>query len=155
TYADNGLYTVTVKVTDKDNGAGQATFKVDVANVPPTASLGNNGPVDEGSAATISFSAQSDPSSADTAAGFHYSYDCTAGGSNLASSYATAGTSASSPCTFDDNGVYTVYGRIFDRNNGFSTYTTSVTVNNVPPTASLGNTGPVDEGSPATISFSA
>src|SRR5205823_14261811 len=34
TYADNGAtpYTVTVKVTDKDGGSGQATFKVTVAN---------------------------------------------------------------------------------------------------------------------------
>src|SRR5207245_2800214 len=38
TYANNGAtpYTVTVKVTDKDGGAGKATFKVSVSNVPPT-----------------------------------------------------------------------------------------------------------------------
>src|SRR5205807_9254194 len=37
TYADNGSvpYTVTVKVTDKDGGVGQATFKVTVANANP------------------------------------------------------------------------------------------------------------------------
>src|SRR5207247_7911524 len=37
TYDDNGSYTVTVKVTDKDAGSDSKTFKVDVANVPPTA----------------------------------------------------------------------------------------------------------------------
>jgi hypothetical protein len=36
TYKDNGFYTVTVKVTDKDGGSGQATFKVSVSNVAPT-----------------------------------------------------------------------------------------------------------------------
>src|SRR5205085_7661808 len=36
TYADNGVYTVTVKVTDHDGGYGSATFKVTVANVAPT-----------------------------------------------------------------------------------------------------------------------
>src|SRR5205807_1826287 len=36
TYADNGVYTVTVKVTDKDGGFGQATFKGTVSNVNPT-----------------------------------------------------------------------------------------------------------------------
>src|SRR5207245_1239754 len=39
TYADNngtGTYTVTVKVTDKDGGFGQATFTATVANVAPT-----------------------------------------------------------------------------------------------------------------------
>src|SRR5207248_3238643 len=76
TYDDNGSFTVSVKVTDKDNGSDTKTFKVTVANVPPTATLGNNGPVDEGSPAAISFSAQHDPSSADTSAGFHYAYAC-------------------------------------------------------------------------------
>src|SRR5207248_6569864 len=51
TYDDNGTYTVLVKVTDKDGASGDASFKVTVANVPPTATLGNNGPVDEGSPA--------------------------------------------------------------------------------------------------------
>jgi hypothetical protein len=37
-YGDNGTYTVTVKVTDKDNGFGSATFSVSVDNVAPTAS---------------------------------------------------------------------------------------------------------------------
>jgi PKD repeat protein len=34
-YADNGIYTVTVTVTDKDGGSGSKTFKVAVANVAP------------------------------------------------------------------------------------------------------------------------
>src|SRR2546421_12446065 len=64
TYDDNGSYTVSVKVTDKDGGSDTKTFKVTVANVPPTADLGNNGPVNEGSPATISFSGQQDRKSA-------------------------------------------------------------------------------------------
>jgi hypothetical protein len=35
-YADNGVYTVTVTVTDKDNGAGSASMTVTVENVAPT-----------------------------------------------------------------------------------------------------------------------
>src|SRR5205823_14541607 len=57
TYDDNGTYTVLVKVTDKDGASGDASFKVTVANVPPTATPGNDGPVDEGSAAAIAFAA--------------------------------------------------------------------------------------------------
>src|SRR2546423_14942927 len=79
TYDDNGSYTVTVKVTDKDGDSGSAQFSVDVANVAPTATLSNGGPIFEGSSATISFSGQSDPSSTDTAAGFHYAFDCHGG----------------------------------------------------------------------------
>src|SRR2546426_1123569 len=58
TYDDNTTppatgYTVTVKVTDKDGGTDSKTFKVTVANVAPTATLSNNGPVNEGSPAKI------------------------------------------------------------------------------------------------------
>jgi len=35
-YADNGTYTVTVKVIDKDSGFDSKTFKIAVANVAPT-----------------------------------------------------------------------------------------------------------------------
>jgi VCBS repeat-containing protein len=134
-YDDNvgSPFTVTVIVTDDDGGVGTDTLTVTVTNVAPTASLANNGPVAEGSSATISFSAQSDPSGADTTAGFHYAYDCN-GGSLALATYATSGTSASAGCTFDDNGAYLVRARIIDKDDGFSEYTTSVTVTNVAPT---------------------
>src|SRR5439155_26838 len=146
-------YTVTVKVTDKDGAFDSKTFKVTVSNVAPTATLSNNGPVNEGSPATISFSAPSDPSSADTSAGFHYAFDC-AGGA-LSAAYATAGMSASTMCTYPDNGSYPVRARILDKDGGYTDYSTVVTVLNVAPTATLSNNGPVNEASPATISFSA
>lgn len=38
-YGDNGVFTVTVTVTDKDGGTGQAQFDVTVANVDPTAAI--------------------------------------------------------------------------------------------------------------------
>src|SRR5439155_614370 len=90
TYDDNGTYTVTVTVTDKDGGSGDTSFQVTVANVAPTAALGNDGPVNEGSLATVSFSSQHDPSSADTAAGFHYAYACD-NGSLGSATYAGSG----------------------------------------------------------------
>src|SRR5207302_537146 len=149
TYADSGSYTVTVKVTDKDAGAGQATFSVTVANVAPTATLSNNGPVNEGSPATISFSDQSDPSSVDTAAGFHYAYDCGDG-----SGYGAFSGSSSTSCPTTDSGSRTVKAKIKDKDGGTTEYTASVTVNNVAPTATLSNDGPIFEGGTATISFS-
>src|SRR2546427_10983585 len=97
--------------------------------------LANNGPVNEASPATISFSGPFDPSSVDTAAGFHYAFDCA--GAALSASYATAVTSASTSCTFDDNGSYTVSGRILDKDGGVSDYTINGTVNNVGPPAAL------------------
>src|SRR5205085_7224540 len=102
TYDDNGSYTVSVKVTDKDGGFDSKTFKVDVANVAPTATLSNDGPIFEGSSATISFSNQHDPSSADTSAGFHYAFDCH-GGSLAGATYGGSGSSDSTSCSFPDD----------------------------------------------------
>src|SRR5690606_27889744 len=75
TYADNGVYVVKVTVTDDDGGMDMETFTVTVENVAPTAVLSNDGPVDEGSSATVSFSDEFDPSPIDAAAGFRYAYD--------------------------------------------------------------------------------
>jgi len=134
TYADGpATRTVTVKVTDKNGASDTKTFKVAVANVAPTADLGNNGPKPEGSAVTVSFTNVADPSSGDTAAGFHYGFACTAS-TTLATSYAAAVDGASKSCTFADNGTYVVKGRIFDRDGGYRTYDTTVTVTNVGPT---------------------
>src|SRR5205085_8458230 len=121
TYDDNGSYTVTVKVTDKDGGFDSKTFKVDVANVAPTATLSNDGPVNEGSSATISFSNQLDPSSADTGAGFHYAFACD-NGSLAGATYGGSGSSDSTTCSVPDNvgSPFPVKARIIDKDGGVS-----------------------------------
>ncbi len=142
------------RIIDKDNGASSYTTDVTVDNVAPTATLSNNGPVDEGSPATISFEparpverrhqrrlplhVQLQPERADPAP--HYS---------------DGGTSDHANCTFDDGpSDHTVRAFIIDKDDGATSYTTTVHVSNVAPTADLANDGPVDEGSAATISFS-
>src|SRR5438067_305589 len=84
---------------DCDGGSDSKTFTANVANVAPTATLSNGGPIFEGSSASISFSGQHDPSGADTSAGFHYAFDCS-GGSLAGATYAGSGTSASTSCSF-------------------------------------------------------
>src|SRR5207244_1112750 len=106
----------------------------------PTATFSNNGPVDEGSPATVSFTSQSDPSSADTSAGFHYAYACD-GGSLAGATYVGSGTTATTQCTYPNGpSDHVVRGRIIDKDGGFTEYTTNVHVNNVAPTVTL--TGP-------------
>src|SRR5205823_7233794 len=107
-----------------------------------------------GSAATVTFSGQHDASAADTSAGFHYAYDCN-NGSLAGATYAGSASSSTALCTFGDGpSTHTVRARIIDKDGGFTEYTTDVVVNDVAPTATLGNSGPIAEGGSATISFS-
>src|SRR5207245_2119445 len=117
------------KIKDVDRTANDYTATAAVHNVAPTATLSNNGPVNEASPATVSFSAPFDASSADTSAGFRYAFDC-AGGA-LSATYTAAGPSASTTCTYADGpSTHTVRARILDKDGGFTDYTSSVTVSN-------------------------
>ncbi len=147
-YADNGSYTVTLTVTDSQGRSASDTALVTVRNVAPTATL-SGGTANEGSNLTVSFSNPADVSSADTAAGFRYSYDF----NNDGTFEVVNSTSASASHAFDDNGSYTVRGRIADKDGGFTDYTTVVQVSNVAPTATFSNSGPVTAGSPVTFTF--
>jgi len=148
-YTDNGTYTITVTVTDGD-GIGTSTLQVLVTNVAPTAIFTGSSTV-EGSAGTATFTGQTDPSSVDSAPvpGFHYRYALTQAGLNSA----TDTTSATGSFAFAEEGAYTVWGRIYDKDGGFTDYSTTITVGNANPTASFNNTGPVAENSPVTVYF--
>jgi hypothetical protein len=156
TFADGPASSiVSVQVKDSDDANSNTdTITVAIANVAPTATFAATSPINEGSSSSLSLSSPSDPSSADTTAGFKYSFACDGLDASLATTYAGAGTSSTANCPFDDNGSYTVKGRIFDKDNGYNTYQATVLVNNVAPTATFGNNGPVNEGSSATVSFS-
>jgi hypothetical protein len=120
--------TVTITADDGKGGSTTTTFSLTVDNVAPTATFGNNGPVDEGSSFTLSLTNPSDPSSVDTATGFTYAFDCGDG-----SGYAAFSSTSSVSCATVDNGIRNVGGKIQDKDGGVSTYTAQVTVNNVPP----------------------
>jgi len=129
-YVEDGAYTVVVTVF-KEGGANVSdNVLVTVNNVPPVATLMNNGPKDEGSPATVAFTNQYDPGIFDT---FTYSFDWNNDGVYEISNQA----SASMIHTWYDNGMYTVKGKIQDDDGGYSEYFTVVTVVNVPPTITL------------------
>jgi parallel beta-helix repeat protein len=144
TFKDNGSYTVTLTVTDAANATATDTALVTVSNVPPTATLGNNGPVAPTASVTISFTNQSDPSPVDTAAGFKYSYDF----NNDGTWDVTDSTSPTAQTSFPAAGSYTVKGRIKDKDGGYTDYTTTVEVTS---TTGLVAYFPFDEGSGTTV----
>ena len=116
--------------------------RVDVANVAPTASFGNDGPVDEGTSFHLSLTNPSDPSSADTTAGFTYAFDCGDG-----SGYGAFSAAHTPPARLPTTAPADVNAKIRDKDGGTTEYTDTVTVTNVAPTATFSQHGPVDEGS--------
>ncbi|HTX91270.1 MAG TPA: lamin tail domain-containing protein [Anaerolineales bacterium] len=153
--APDGPITQTINVQAKDSGGltTVASTTVTVNNLPPTASLGNNGPVAEGGLVTITFTGPADPSAVDLAAGLHYAVSCD-GSSLSAVTYATSNTSPSTGCLFDDGpATQTVRGRVIDKDDGYTEYTTVVTVTNVAPTATFTAPSTLNEGDAFTVAL--
>jgi hypothetical protein len=121
--------TVTISADDGNGGTAQTTFELTVNNVAPTATLENDGPVDEGSNFTLSLTNPSDPSSVDTEAGFSYAFDCDDG-----SGLTTFTNNSSATCPTIDNTTRVVVGKIKDKDGGASMYDAEVAINNVAPT---------------------
>ncbi len=151
---DDGANTFNISVTVND-GNGQdvssAPTFVFLDDTAPTATLSNNGPVFAGGGTpiTASFTNPSDPSTADTNAGFHYSFALNSSG--LATSYDAAGTATSQQFTLSTEGTYTIHGRIFDKDGGSTDYTTTTTVVHSPLTASPGGPYTISEGDPLNL----
>jgi hypothetical protein len=133
--------TVTAVSTRRATGSSAAatrTLTVTVTDVPPTATPGNSGPVRAFVGVTVFLLNPFDPSSADVAAGFRYSFALSTDG--LADSYDAAEASSSRTFVFTLPGIYTVHERIFDKDNDFTDYTTTVVVFAVVPTPDPGPT---------------
>jgi hypothetical protein len=121
-----------VQATDPGGSASEASASVTIENVPPAATFNAPLSVNEGSAIGVSLTAPNDPSSADTAAGFEYAFDCGDG-----SGFSAFGATSSASCPTSDDGSRTVKGKIRDQDGDANTYTAVVTIENVAPTATF------------------
>jgi hypothetical protein len=144
---DNGTRTVKAKISDKDGGATEYVSTVNINNVAPTADFTAAPQVDEGSAFALKLSNPVDPSSADTAAGFTYAFDCGSG-------YGASSSTAAVNCATNDNGTRTVKAKISDKNGGVTEYISTVRINSVAPIANFSASSPVNEGDPISLVLS-
>ena len=131
TYTDNGSYTVTVKVTDKDGDSGQATFKANVSNVSPVVTAPANQSADEGTARSFDLGSFSDPGADSPWAvdvnwgdgSAHTTFNQSSAGSVTPQSH----TYANGPAT------RTVTVKVTDKDGASDTKSFTVTVANVKP----------------------
>jgi hypothetical protein len=156
TFNDDGIRRVNARVTDAGSGGTDTDFTdVTVNNVAPSANFNAPNSVNEGDSFNLSLASPSDPSSADTAAGFEYAFDCDL--DDPEADYADGfGSSNSADCSTNDNGTRNIGAKLRDKDGSVSTYEENVTINNVDPTISLvTNDGSVNEGAAATIAVTA
>ncbi|MDZ4853052.1 MAG: PKD domain-containing protein [Pirellulaceae bacterium] len=130
------------------------TSTLTVVNVAPKANLGNAGPVNEGSPATVSFNNMFDPSSTEQAA-LTYSFDFDnngifdAGLDIVDSTSSTANVPAS---LLAQSGILTIRGLVKDLNGAQTESFASLIINDVAPTINISTASTsIVEGSPFAI----
>src|SRR5207237_755134 len=133
TYADNGTYTVTVQVTDKDGAFDSKTFQVTVANVPPTVTAAAAQSTDEGADTSFQLGSFTDPGVND--APWHVSVDWGDGSPATTFNTSSQGALAAQHHTYADGPhTYTVAVTVTDKDGGSGSASYTATVINVPPT---------------------
>ncbi|UCE38834.1 MAG: PKD domain-containing protein, partial [Thermoplasmata archaeon] len=169
-HGDNGVYIVTLKITDKTGATATDTCNITVLNVAPTVDL--NGPYLGGEGSPITFTSMAtDPGSDDLTFTWNWGDGTTATTSTYYNNgigpepiYDPSTNEIKSPegtfpfdvtdtlsHTYGDNGVYTITLTVTDDDRGTTIITTNVVVNNVAPTITLAITPSGDEGSSLTF----
>jgi hypothetical protein len=114
-FSDNGSRVLTVEVDDGRGRTASATAALIVRNVAPTATFVAPTQANAGATFVLSLNGAADPSSADLAAGFAYSFDCGAG-------FGIASSIPQASCIAATAGQTTVRGRIADKDGGVTEY---------------------------------
>ena len=148
TYADDGTFTVIVRVTDGAGNVGSATVQVNVQNVSPGVAAGADATIAEGGTFGQS-GTYSDPG-ADTHAA---TVDYGDGGGPQALTLSGGGFTLSH--TYADDGAFSVQVTLTDDDGGVGTDTVLVTVTNVAPSVAASGPATVNVGASFTISGTA
>jgi Ca2+-binding RTX toxin-like protein len=117
---------VTLIVSDGISEPKEASFFVEVINVPPSGTLtANLSTVDVGQDMILTFTDVTDPSPVDVSSGFTYAFDCNGDGNFDI----IDGLSPSFTCPYPEAGTYFARGRVQDKDGGFSDYSVEIIVN--------------------------
>jgi hypothetical protein len=114
-------HTVAVVATAPDGSTATSSTVVEVKNVAPSAVFTAPASVNAPGPIVLTLTGASDPSAADTAAGFQYAFDCGEG-------FGAWSANATASCPTTDVGTLTVRGAIRDRDGGVTTYGATVSV---------------------------
>ena len=140
-YADDGVYNVTVAVTDDDGGVGSDSATVTVNNVAPSTDAGPDQGINEGGT-YVSAGSFTDPGADTWTATVDYG-----DGSGIQPLPLNPDMSFVLSHTYLDDGVFTVTVTVTDDEGGAGSDTAIVTVQNLPPTvAANAPTVTVNEG---------
>jgi large repetitive protein len=105
TYADDGVYTVTVEITNNAGGVGRGAFQVDVANAPPVVTAADDQTAEEGTAQDFSLGSFTDPGPDGP---WTVTVDWGDGETSAPSEVAAPGDLADLNHAYADNGTYTM-----------------------------------------------
>lgn len=144
TYADDGIYIVTVTINDNNGGTDTETFTVTVGNVAPTLIIAGASSVDEGSAYTLTLS-ESDPGT-DTISSWTINW----GDGNIQN--VTGNPSSVTHTYADGDNNYTISATATDEDGTFAAgNTVAVSVDNVAPVLTLAGAAMIAEGALYTL----
>ena len=140
------IHTVKLRVSDGDGGAATSTTTVTVTNVNPTANAGGPYSVNEGSSVTLAATGNDVPGDPLT-----YEWDLDNDGFYDDATGASVSFNATS---LDGTTVINVGVRVTDGDTGSATSSTTVTVQNINPTANAGGPYLTFDDTPITLSGS-
>ncbi len=127
-YADQGVYTVKLYVTDRGGMMDSLTTQVTVTNSRPSAVVTATNTTYEASPYTIAASSPSDPGTADRAT-LQFAFDCGRGGG-----YGAFGTTRTVTCpALVDQDTFVTRTKVRDKDGAETEYLRTVRVNNARP----------------------